>query len=301
MDKALIILAPGGLGNQFFAVAASLHLGEALGVKIVIFSENNELVEKFREVQAELQYPVTISMTLSSRRNLLINRISGKAHKLILNFPFATKFIKTKFRTIHNPWEFPFDLLSQVGKPPWVLRGFFQDIKLINSLSSSNRTFVLKMLDADSVRDFSSLGGYQDSIGVHVRRGDYASIPDYGILTRSYFQEIIQGVRKDHSKVIITSDDAEILPGFKSMGNEELLFPDIYSPLQSMIELAKTQTFVMSNSTFSFWIAWAVFLGGGTVYTPEPWFRKSEVPTNFLSLDGFIKKTSKFEVEVNEK
>lgn len=301
MDKALIILAPGGLGNQLFAVAAALHLGEALGVKIKIFSESNELVEKFREVQEELQYPVSIGMTLSSRRNLLINRISGKVHQLILRFPFATNFIKTKFRTIHNPCEFPFDLLSQGGKLPWVLMGFFQDIKLMKSLSSRNKTFLLKILNADPVRDFSNLGDYRDSIGVHVRRGDYASIPDYGILTRSYFQEIIQGVRKDHSKVIIASDDAEILPGFKSMGNEELLFPNKYSPLQSIIELAKTQTFVMSNSTFSFWIAWAVFLSGGTVYTPDPWFRRSKVPTNFLSLDGFIKKTSEFEVEVNEK
>ncbi len=291
----MIILAPGGIGNQLFSIAAALHLAEARGVKIEIFSENRELVDKFREVQSRLESPVTVGMTLSSRRNLLINRTSGKAHKLILKFPFATDFIRIKFRTIQSPWEFPFDLLSEVGKPPWVLRGFFQDLKLINSLSTRNRNFLLKILDADPLRNFSNLGVYKDSIGVHVRRGDYASIPDYGLLTRSYFQEIIQGVRKDNSRVLIASDDAEILPEFRTSGNEELLFPNLYSPLQSLIELAKTRTFVMSNSTFSFWIAWVVSLGGGTVYAPEPWFKKSKVPKNCLYLDSFIKKPSVFE------
>ena len=150
----MIILAPGGLGNQLFSIAASLHLGEALEVKIEIFSENKELVEKFREVQAELQYPVAIGMTLSSRRNLLINRISSKAHQLILKFPFAAKFIKTKFRTIHNPWEFPFDLLSQVGKPPWVLRGFFQDIKLIKPYIKHSSKIQGKFLNVIFLENF---------------------------------------------------------------------------------------------------------------------------------------------------
>jgi hypothetical protein len=35
--------------------------------------------------------------------------------------------------------------------------------------------------------------------------------------------------------------------------------------------------------------------GGGTVYAPEPWFKKSKVPRNYLYLDSFIKKPSVFE------
>jgi len=76
----------------------------------------------------------------------------------------------------------------------------------------------------------------------------------------------------------------------------QLLLPSqLYSPLETMKQLASSEVFIMSNSTFSFWIGWAVLRSGGSVYAPTPWFKSTYTPPNFLKLSGFTFVDAKFE------
>jgi Glycosyl transferase family 11 len=291
----VIILAPGGIGNQLFAVATALHLAEIRKIKIRIFSDNKELTDKFTQAKSDSEFPQSVSMVYSNKINLWINIWSSRAHNLSKKFQFAKNFIEQRFFTMQTPWKFPYELLNYEVKVPWVLRGFFQDPTLVENLSEKNIDLISKILGLDSVEEIQKVMEDNYSIGVHIRRGDYYSISDYGTLAMSYFHEIISQIRTENSCLIIGSDDVEVLNAFESSASDKLLFPNAHSPLDTMIQLAKVRSFIMSNSTYSFWIAWAVSLRGGSVFAPQPWFKTSNVPENYLYLESFSKQISRFE------
>jgi hypothetical protein len=291
----LIILAPGGLGNQLFSIASALHLAEVKNIKIKVFSDNVELVARFIEIRKRENLPIKVKVIFSRQRNLWLNKTSSRLHILFSKTPLMYELVRKKFLTTQIPWEFPFYLVNSSTKPPWVLRGFLQDSQLLENLSEQSRSILAKILGVESLGDYVSEIENSRLMGVHIRRGDYNSIPDYGTLSASYFQSTINELKTKGLRTLIASDDSDILKSFEGLEGYAILDPHSYTPLETMITLAKTKYFIMSNSTFSFWIAWVISQGGGTVYAPEPWFKKSKVPRNYLYLDSFIKKPSVFE------
>ena len=291
----MIILAPGGLGNQLFSVAAALHLAEFKKINIKVFSDNKELVKQFMKIRKIENHPKNVKMIFSRSRNLWINKLSSRIHILSVKIPCILELVRRKLLTSEIPWEFPYYLLDSKTKPPLVLRGYFQDSGLLENLSVKDTVFLTKLLGNEIPRNNGSVMQDNRSIGVHIRRGDFVLISDYGTLSTSYFQNIIAEVKSRGSKVFIASDDSDVLENFEGLENHEIISPHSYTPLQTMKKLSDTKHFIMSNSTFSFWIAWIVSLGGGTVYAPDPWFKKSQVPINYLYLDNFIRKPSVFE------
>ena len=133
-------------------------------------------------------------------------------------------------------------------------------------------------------------------IGIHIRRGDYINIPEYGILSLEYFARNLNDVGKEDDEVIVASDDLGVLHDFLSLRDVEILSPKDYSPLETMRRLTASKVFIMSNSTFSFWVGWLVSLKGGIVIRPNPWFKQSNVSENFLSLNKFLDSPSEFEI-----
>jgi hypothetical protein len=205
------------------------------------------------------------------------------------------KVLGEKVVIIDSAWEFPFHLSNDSLKKIWVLLGFFQDKRLIENLSSVSREFMGKLLGIEVQKPLLHNAQSSEIIGVHIRRGDYLAIPDYGVLTERYFVRAIQSLSTAESKIVLACDDSETLRKLGSFKNQLLLYPESNSPLSTMALLAKSQFFIMSNSTFSFWVGWAVKQHGGSVYSPKPWFKRVKLPNDFLALDGFIMLESEFE------
>jgi hypothetical protein len=295
LERPLIILAPGGLGNQLFSIAAALHLSERSSSTIWVLSDYLELVNKFNVINCDNGNAIKVKVVYSRKLNLWLNKNSSRILIIARRISRLENFFAPRFRTVQNPWEFPFDLLEVTAKIPWVLRGFFQDIRLIQKLSEKNRNFLASLFDVEIDQRNSADRLSPKIIGVHIRRGDYKLIPSYGTLSLSYFQKILSHVQNLDSSLFIASDEANILRHVEFSGNVNLLFPQEISPIETITLLAKSDLFLMSNSTFSFWIAWCVHLRGGIVYIPSPWFKEIGVPDGFLCLDNFIKVKAVFE------
>ncbi len=291
----MIVLAPGGLGNQLFSLAAALHISEKRGIGIRVLSDNRELVAKFLEVQADLKESTKVRIHYSRKFNLWTNKTSSRILIASSTVPRIKNYLLQRFRTIQNSWEFPFDLLDVSTKEPWVLRGFFQDIRLVQELSESNRVFLARLFDVELVREYPNTISCPKSIGVHIRRGDYKYIPSYGILSIQYFQKLISQISFKHLPIFVASDDSQLLARHRFTNRDVILDPKVRSPLATMSTLANVDIFLMSNSTFSFWIGWIVCLRGGLVYMPNPWFKNTEVPDDLLFMDGFIRTNAQFE------
>ena len=78
MVQKLIILAPGGLGNQLFTLVAALHISEKNGRKILILSDNKELVAEFSILMNSNRTNSKVAFLYSKRLNLFLNKLSSR-------------------------------------------------------------------------------------------------------------------------------------------------------------------------------------------------------------------------------
>lgn len=294
MVESLILIAPGGIGNQLFIVAAALHLSEKTKHKIWIFSDNEELVIRFKNVIAESDSAKNVKILLSQRLARLISKVSSKLFVLGNKLTFFHKSIEGRIIVMDKPWEFIPNPQTKEIKRIWVLLGFFQDKRLIETLSATNQELMKRVLGVASPEFLSGDHKGRETIGVHVRRGDYLQIKEYGVLSEKYFIDLVNLLLTPESKVVLASDDDEALIRIGKFSNQLLLFSSTHSPLSTIEILVKSTKFIMSNSTFSFWIGWAVHQQGGQVFAPSPWHKNSDVPKDFLRLDGFITRDSEF-------
>lgn len=121
-------------------------------------------------------------------------------------------------------------------------------------------------------------------IAVHVRRGDYAKVPDLGLLGPAYYEAAIERVRRQGNSgpLWLFSDEPEdALPalGRYSKEAEPVTSPD--GAASEMLAMSYAVANVIANSTFSWWGAW---MGdpGRSVVAPDPWF------TSGPTIDGLL-------------
>jgi hypothetical protein len=117
------------------------------------------------------------------------------------------------------------------------------------------------------------------SVGMHVRRGDYVSDPRaaefHGNLTPAYYRRALELVTADapHPAVYVFSDDP-----VWSRQNLELGVPAVFvdsraqHPCVDMSLLRDCAHVVTANSSFSWWGAWLGDRDGRTVVAPDRWF-----------------------------
>ena len=283
----MILVASGGLGNQIFTLAAALRISERAETKIKIYSNQIELVDRVRNLQLQYNFPSNIRVILSKWRGLTLSRICLKLFLIAKTNQMVRKLIANMIVVIECPWEYPFDREEEMIRETKVLFGFFQNKDLVQNLNIANRTFLAKIFDPVTKNSAPSQSSKSISIGAHLRRGDYSQIPEYGLLSLEYFRRAIDKYVTNGSRVVLASDDMSCLEELGTYEKQLLLFPRDYSPLKTMVELSKVDVFVMSNSTFSFWIGWKVLQNGGKVLAPNPWFRENYTPEGFLLLDEF--------------
>lgn len=116
---------------------------------------------------------------------------------------------------------------------------------------------------------------------VHIRRGDYQDLPNYGILSGEYFTNSISNLCKrgliTSNVCWIFSDDIESVKSeFSKLDIPGFIFDFIVEPEGvDAAEVLKLMTYgqgnIISNSTFSWW---AAFLNGdGAVVAPSVWMK----------------------------
>lgn len=109
-------------------------------------------------------------------------------------------------------------------------------------------------------------------IGIHVRRGDYVSNPNYHSLPPSYY---VQALEKffpewpDSHNILVFSDDISYCKTHFNGSN--IYFSEGRSDIEDMCLLSQCESFILSNSSFSWW---ASYLSNtkGQVIRPTQYF-----------------------------
>lgn len=106
-----------------------------------------------------------------------------------------------------------------------------------------------------------------DLCGLHVRRGDYLSLPEYHpIQTIDYYHKAME--TSGCQKFLIFSDDIQWCKA-NFIGNQYEFSENKHPPIDLAMMIRKCSSNIIANSSFSWFGA---YLNGGKTIAPKKWF-----------------------------
>ena len=174
------------------------------------------------------------------------------------------------------------------------------DIKLIGHFQSEKyfidyKNEILELFKIDEVTNSYLLEKYgeilnQDTCSIHVRRGDYLSLPNHHPSQPiDYYENAIKIIGEDKHFLIFSDDIKWCEENFGFIKNKTFITNNL--DYQDLYLMSMCKNNVIANSTFSWWGAWLNKNENKKVVAPTKWFgvTYSSFKTDDLYCDNWIK------------
>ncbi|MBK9758770.1 MAG: alpha-1,2-fucosyltransferase [Flavobacteriales bacterium] len=287
----------GGLGNQMFQYAAGYSLAQRLGVPLLLdrtFLDHRgpEVTWTPRPFELDVfQLPIAFASAddVGRVRRELDDTIYRRT-KRILPFLFKDRCYVERGRTFEPTF---FDLAA-----PVYIEGYWQDERYFLAHATELRETLFVPKAQPSATNAALLDAIRSTVSasIHVRRGDYVSLPDanryHGVCSTDYYTSNAQWL-VEHRGVqhfFIFSDDPAWVDA-----NIRLPYPVTQVSHNQGIEghwdlflMKHCHHNIIANSSFSWWGAWLNAHADKTVIGPAKWFNGSNdvheiLPTSWLA------------------
>lgn len=267
----IIVKLQGGLGNQMFQYA----LGRALSLR-----HNTPLAFDWSYLQKPNQSSRTLrieglTVSLKEVSPEEIDRYTGTASKIMDRFRPETK----KKKIIEKGACFDSKILE---RNDGYFDGHWQTPKYFEGYEKILRQeFTLKNpLGEKATEMLAKIQSEKNPVSVHIRRGDYVSIPKIAEIHRalplSYYESAMEKIRAalPDASFFVFSDDIvwakEHFPKkYPVTFVSSLEIPDY----EEMSLMKNCNHHITANSTFSWWAAWLCDNPQKTVIAPKQWFK----------------------------
>ncbi len=290
----IIIRLQGGLGNQLYCYATA----RALSLKT-----NKELLIDARPIKGEgpnRHYDLSVfnikEQHVSGLTSWITRWVSsvrlGKLFKILFPLAWGYKMIRDK--------EQGFDAnLFNPHSGTIVLQGYWQSFKYFEDIEVSlKKEFNFKVEPDEINKKLIDVLQNEESVALHVRRGDYISNPTanaiHGTCTPEYYENAIAMIleRVNNPIFYIFTDDPEwaelnlSIPAPTKVIKHNLGQRD-YEDLRL---ITHCKHFIIANSSFSWWGAWISNNPAKIVITPKKWFSmdsfpgEDRIPNNWIRL-----------------
>ena len=152
------------------------------------------------------------------------------------------------------------------------MRGYFQKSKYHFPADPCFANALIRALEKNARRLKS-----ENFTFVHVRRGDFVRFSSHGPLSKEYFIDQLQHLDDNSRSVLIHSDDIKIVDDFASLPIKLSEYSLSSNAWDVLSDAAKSNYFIGSNSSLSWWAAYCTQNFGHSVnkniYFPSEWFR----------------------------
>jgi hypothetical protein len=278
----------GGLGNQMFQYALGKHLA---------INNNSDL-------QLDISYLKCKDFSNNSNftnREFNLNHFNitadiknGNSIKLF-KIPFINRgnFIKV----VESGLSFNPDILSIKGN--LYIDGYWQSEKYFKAIEATIRkdfTFITPCSPEN--KRAAKLIMSENSVSLHVRRGDYVSNPTFskiiGTCPLNYYQKAVEIIKSEilNPTLFVFSDDILWARQNLSFNSSNFVFLDINTEINCfedlrLISLCKHN--IIANSSFSWWGAWLNTNINKLVIAPRKWFNDVSLESKDLTPEKWIK------------
>lgn len=281
----------GGLGNQMFQYATGLALSSEKNTKhkvdLTHFDNQdtfaNETPRPFLLDKLKTRYEI------ASQEDLRLVKYPIPVLSNVMN-------ILNAFLVGRNYLKYPL----HIGENMY-LDGYFQKQEYFEKYSSQIISeFQLKKEyeTKDFLKIAEQISRDEDSVSVHIRRGDYITNPNankhHGALNNSYYENACKFLNDRLGKInlYVFSDDIDWV-------KENMSFLTVYkityvsSPeligAQEISLMSKCKHNIIANSSFSWWGAWLNQNEGKMVIAPKNWLRDGDGMNKGIVPDDWIR------------
>jgi len=284
MNKQIIVPLIGRLGNQMFEYAFAKSLELEYGYDI-FFDESpldalhieNRLkgfvgCDEFKRID---KYNKTFLQKIGLR---FFDKIADKEHldkKFKHEKKFQTLYSCLGLYLCHDGY-IPFPKRT-MGKRI-ICEGYFQSEKYFSKYKKEIiRDFTFKDEYIKGAREYlDTINQEVDTVCMHIRLGDYVSHPLHGVADIQYYLKAINYIRnlKPNSKIIVFSDNIDLVK--QKLDNIEncVYIPSTLTDHETMFLASKCKDFIISNSSFSWWIQYLSGNKDKIVIAPSRWYAK---------------------------
>lgn len=268
----------GGLGNQLFIYYAAASYAIANSQEVITFDvsglgqANTERTLELDKFDLPIKYEVSVSRIPRVARAILtrINRLLPAANRRIgyllpTEVGFSSALLKRRYFEVSGYF--------QSWRYPELVRKTFPNHSLNADISSS------------WAQSRVSAAKHSLPILCHIRRGDFLELQDtFGVLSYEYYLNAIDQLRFSGVKGpvwVMTDSPNEISPKFLENADAELIIePANTIPTDTFAVMQACDSYIISNSTFSWWAAYAS--SAKNVIAPKPWFKSMEEPMDLI-------------------
>ncbi len=304
----------GGLGNQLFQLGAAHFLSK--NREINLFSLGDERQDSQGEPDLlgfQLISDINVTQVRGSFRSKVARKLLGSVQKqrldpeLELSHISSTlasvkgfvglSFLYPELGLVTKPQVNPgigFHLVDEEVNPRSAWLGFFQSWKYISSQEMA------KLLGGPAMRVpcvwFESMrlrSMRERPLVVHVRLGDYKFIQGVGIPEPSYYLTSIHDALAQGGigSIWLFSDEIDLATQMLPASIQGMPIVPVTPPfgcdssVTVLMTMSLGQSYVIANSTYSYWAARLSQVPGKRIYAPEPWFLNGQSIRDFTPPD----------------
>lgn len=282
----VILYLKGGIGNLLFQYAAGRGLAQKLNVPLRFDKsyynekhyEEDVAVNQFYNIPyyrdiLERTFHINIPEATPKEMRRFRQTFAGKLFDKLL--PYYRRKVVNIRKTNFDPNFFK-------TKKNVLIKGYWQSEKYFSHIEELLREdLVFNPHIRDRNRELTDKINSCESVGIHIRRGDYVHSPIiktvYGALDLSYYTKSLELIQSKCTAPItcyVFSDDIEwakenFKPGYSIQYMDKSL--DL-SDADEMYLMSCCRHNIIANSSFSWWAAWLNPNRNKIVVAPKNWF-----------------------------
>lgn len=282
MSKVTVRLK-GGLGNQMFQYAAARSVSEKNGGGVVSLNLSF-LAQQHRYAPREFELgfldPGHGRLEIEPRPKL--GALKWRARSVVSKIGNSGRFFREE-----GP-SFDEKVLSLTS--PIHLDGYFQSERYFSHISAEIRSefrFRENLVSAETAKLYEKTLG-QKILAIHVRRGDYVSDDGarkvLGALPLDYYRRALEKISVgSFDDVNVFTDDPDWVMEEKIFADFKVVSSRSRKAIHDVWLMSAAHSFIIANSSFSWWAAWLGHHTEKNVIAPKPWFLESnETPHGLI-------------------
>jgi len=296
----IIVSLFGGLGNQMFQYACGKAIATKLGVelKLDISLVNDRTPRKdftYRDYELAVFNIEDEIATEAEVRKFIPNLWNSSE---IQRQFYKIKRILTQKVLYTEKLKFRYNSEIDTVRDNSYIYGYFQTERYFEHIRAELlERFRLKTQVDEKNAALIKKMQTENSVSIHVRRGDYTNSPFSLLSVEDYYQKAIDFIlEKVEVPVfyIFTNDPEWVEDNFKVLQINKSIVTINYGnqSYMDMILMSNCRHNICANSSFSWWGAWLNTNPNKIVVTPKSWFKSTEyvesiydlIPEKWLSL-----------------
>ena len=284
----VIVRLTGGLGNQMFQYAAARAVADRLGAELLLDTRAFEHALALRPYtrRAYALAPFRLRARLANTQDL-------RGWPLwVIEVGARLRMARPLFRRWHFETGTAYDPAVRALRKPAFLVGYWQSARYFNEIAARIRAdFTLRQPLAGANIGLLELARSGSSVGLHVRRGDFANLDPaarmHGLCSVEYYRRAIGMLRErfPDCRFLVFSDDLDWARAALPLDTSaQIATGNIERPEQDLALMSACKHHIIANSSFSWWAAWLGEHPEQMVIAPTPWYASTKLDARDLAV-----------------